>query len=235
MPSDFPRSPRIQKGALAVYPEMTPGTQPSRIIVFQYNPESVTRTLAARDVEEEERPSGGGAARDDVLRVGGPPVETISLGVALHAADQLEAPDRHQAVAEHGLHPALAALELLMYPSALQAEQIEEQAAAGEVQIAPADTPLVLLVWGRSRVVPVKLTSFSVSEEAFDTRLNPIHATVELGLQVLTYVEFPASSIGRDAFIAYQRHKEELASQHQAGTQAEQGVRNLLPGGAGAV
>jgi len=96
------------------------------------------------------------------------------------------------------------------------------------VQVSPADLPLVLLVWGKSRVVPVKLTSFAVSEDAFDTRLNPISAKVELGMQVLTYVEFTESSIGRDAFIAYQKSKESLADLDRPGSNTA-GIRSLLP------
>ena len=72
-------------------------------------------------------------------------------------------------------------------------------------------TPLVMLSWGKDRVVPVQLTSFSINEEAYDPELNPILARVELGMKVLTYVEFPDASPGRDAFISYQKRKEELA------------------------
>jgi len=222
-----PLRPNLQKGALAVYPTHTPGSQPTSVIIFQFNPESMRRSLAHRAPPA---PSSGntGAAKEDVLRVAGPPVETITLSVDMHAADQLAEPDENAAVAEHGLHPALATLELLMYPPTLTASSIEQQAEAGQVQINPADLPLVLLVWGKSRVVPVKLTSFSIAEEAFDTRLNPIAAKVELGMQVLTYMEFTDSSIGRDAFIAYQKGKETLATQYTPG--AEQiGIRNLLP------
>jgi len=86
----------------------------------------------------------------------------------------------------------------------------------------------VLFIWGKSRVVPVKLTSFSVSEEAYDTRLNPIAAKVDLSMQVLTYMEFTDSSIGRDAFIAYQKSKEILAQMDQPGSNTP-GIRNLLP------
>lgn len=211
-----------------MYPTHAPGAQPERIIVFQFNPEQMKRTLAHRTPPS---PEGGstGAAREDVLRVAGPPVETITLNVELHAADQLAEPDGNGAVAEHGLHPALATLELLMYPPSLDAQEIQAQADRGEVQISPADLALVLLVWGKSRVVPVKLTAFSISEEAFDTRLNPIHAKIELGMQVLTYMEFPQSSIGRDAFLSYQQSKENLAQQHKPGTNTA-GLRNLLPG-----
>ncbi|MFJ9406935.1 hypothetical protein [Streptomyces sp. NPDC101393] len=227
MPAEFPLRPTLQKGALAVYPTHTPGSQPTRLIVFQFNPDTMKRTLAHRAAPP---PAAGtaGPAKEDVLRVAGPPVETIGMTVDMHAADQLAEPDRNAAVAEHGLHPALATLELLMYPPTLEAGKIEEQAARGQVQVSPADLPLILLVWGKSRVVPVKLTSFAVSEEGFDTRLNPIAAKVELAMQVLTYMEFTDSSLGRDAFIAYQKAKESLAAAHLPGSNLT-GIRNLLP------
>jgi hypothetical protein len=227
MPAEVPLRPNLQKGALAVYPTHTPGSLPSKLIVFQFNPEAMKRTLAHRAAPA---PAGGntGAAKEDVLRVAGPPLETINLTVDMHASDQLEDPDTNGTVAEHGLHPALATLELLMYPPTLNAAKIEQQAAAGHVQVSPADLPLVLLVWGKSRVVPVKITSFAIAEDAFDTRLNPIAAKVELGMQVLTYMEFTDSSIGRDAFIAYQKAKENLAQSDRPGNNLA-GIRNLLP------
>jgi hypothetical protein len=231
MADTSPIRPRLLKGVLAVYPTHTPGSQPSRVIAFQYNPDTMKRTLAHRAVPA---PPGGagagatGAAKEDVLRVAGPPVETITMTVDLHASEQLEDPATNPAVAEHGLHPALATLELLMYPPAAGVQKILEQAQRGEVQVSPDSLPLVLLVWGPSRVVPVKLTSFSVSEEAFDTRLNPISAKVELAMQVLTYVEFTASSVGRDAYIAYQLAKEALGAVGQL-SNAAGGIRNLLP------
>jgi hypothetical protein len=227
MASESPLRPLLQKGALAVYPTQTPGSQPSTVIVFQFNPETMKRTLAHRAAPP---PAQGatGAAKEDVLRVAGPPVETISMTVDLHASDQLEDPDSNGDVAENGLHPALATLELLMYPPTLDAQKIEQQAAQGQVQVSPADLPLVLLVWGKSRVVPVKLTTFAVSEESFDRRLNPIAAKVELAMQVLTYMEFTDSSVGRDAFNAYQQAKESLAQLAKPGSNTV-GVRDLLP------
>lgn len=211
MPSDFPRSPKLHKGALVVYESQTPGAQPAATIPFQYNPAQLSRSLTSRAAPRE--PSNVGAAREDVLRVLGPPVETIGLNVVLDATDQLEEPDRNPAVVEHGLHPVLATLELLLYPPTARAEEIERLAAQGQVQLCPADLPLVLLVWGPSRVVPVLLTSFSVTEQAFDPQLNPIRAEVKLDMRVLTYMEFPKESVARDAFIAYQREKENLAQQ----------------------
>lgn len=211
MPSEFPRSPRLLKGELVVYASHTPGTPPSATIPFQYNPEQLSRSLAHRAPPREA--SNVGAAREDVLRVLGPPVETLGLSIVLDATDQLENPDQHATAVEHGLHPVLATLELLLYPPTARAEEIERMAEQGEVQICPADLPLVLLVWGQSRVVPVMLTSFSVTEQAFDPQLNPIRAEVKLDMRVLTYMEFPKDSIARDAYIAYQREKENLAQQ----------------------
>lgn len=222
-----PVRPQLLKGALAVYLEQTPGSQPSKVIVFQFNPDTMKRTLANRAPQQ---PTQGqsGAAREDILRVAGPPVETINLTIELDAADQLENPLLNPTVAENGLGPALATLELLMYPTTQLAQTIAQQAEGGSAQVSPPDIPLVLLVWGRSRVVPVKLTSFSISEEAFDTNLNPIVAKVELGLQVLTYMEFTDSSVGRDAFVAYQQAKESLAAKDTPSPTAI-GITNLLP------
>lgn len=92
----------------------------------------------------------------------------------------------------------------------------------------PADLPLTLLVWGKSRVVPVLVNSFSVPEEAFDPNLNPIQAKVELGLQVLTYADLPANSMGRDIYLAHQSQKETMAQQYQAGVQLER-IQGLVP------
>jgi hypothetical protein len=213
MSSEFPGSPQLLKGALAVYQSQTPGTQPT-LIVFQYNPEQLRRTLALRTPPREG--SNVGNAREDILRVIGPPLETINLTVVLDATDQLEDPQQNQVVVENGLTPALAMLELLLYPATALVQQNQTLADRGEVQISPADLPLTLLVWGKSRIVPVKLTSFSVTEEAFDPDLNPIQAKVELGMQVLTYMELTPSSLGYDAYLSYQRKKEQLAQQQPA-------------------
>jgi hypothetical protein len=228
MASEFPGRPSVLKGALAVFPTHTSGSRPSNVIMFQFNPEQMKRTLAHRVSPAPAGSANTGAAKEDTLRVAGPPVETISMTVDLDAADQLDEPDKFPDIAADGLHPALATLEMLMYPPTLGAQKILELAEQGQVQVSPAELPLVLLVWGAHRVVPVKLTAFSVSEEAFDTRLNPIRAKVELSMQVLTYMEFPGDSLGRDAYVAYQTQKEVLAGVG-TGSSILTGIRNLLP------
>jgi Contractile injection system tube protein len=219
MPSDFPRSPKVQKGALAVYASQSAGTQPD-IIAFQYNPDQLSRTLAARAAPRE--PGNAGAAREDMLRVVGPPVENINLSVVMDAADQLQVPASNQPVVENGLHPVLAKLELLLYqPEAAMRE-------AGQAPVYRTDLPLTLLYWGKSRAVPVLLTSFSVTEEAFDPSLNPIRARVELGMRVLTDVELQESGVGTIAYLAYRSQKNNLAGLYQAGD-VSGAIRGQLP------
>jgi len=225
MPSDFPRSPKLLKGALVVYESQKPGPPP-KVIVFQYNSEQLSRSLAHRAAPPE--PSDVGAAREDSFRVLGPPVETINLSVVLDAADQLEQPEQNPEVAANGLHPALAALELLLYPPSTQVLLNRTLAQAGRVQVCPADLPLTLLVWGKSRAVPVRLTSFSITEEAFDPALNPIQAKVDLGMRVLTYMELKEDTLGFSAYIAYQAQKETLARMVRPGNAAGH-IRGLLP------
>lgn len=205
----FPGSPIVLKGALVVYASHKAGAQ-AKVIVFQYNPEQVSRQVAQRgQLGAEQNPAAIGPAQQDVLRVPGPPDESISMSAVLEAGDQpLEA-----GIRTDGLHRELAALELLLYPASAQVQRKEDQAAAGQVEIASPELPLVLLVWGRSRVVPVRITRCSVTEEAFDTRLNPLRARVELSMRVLSALDLPKDSTGRDVYFAYQANKEWLARQ----------------------
>jgi hypothetical protein len=222
MPSDFPRSPKVLKGALAVYASQSAGAQPD-IIAFQYNPDQLSRTLAARAAPRE--PGNVGAAREDAVRVMGPPVENINLSVVLNAVDQpngVPGLNERQGAPQNGLHPVLAKLELLLYQPEAAARQ------AGQAPVYRIDLPLTLLFWGKSRVVPVLLTSFSVTEEAFDPTLNPIQARVELGMRVLTDGELQESGVGAEAYGAYLRQKGNLAGLYKAGEGAS-AIPGLLP------
>ena len=224
MSSGNPINPRILKGALVAYESQFLGPVPN-IIVFQYNAEQLSRSLADRSPQREASNVGG--AKEDAQRVLGPPVETISLTVELDAVDQLEEPSKHPHVLAHGLHPALAALELLLYPPSAQVLLNKTLAQAGSAQICPADVPLVLFVWGPSRVVPVRLTNFSVTEQAFDQALNPIRAQVELSMRILTYMELKETSLGYIASLATQAQKEVLARLNLVNS-AEQ-ILGILP------
>ncbi|HUR63780.1 MAG TPA: hypothetical protein VM241_04785 [Candidatus Thermoplasmatota archaeon] len=219
---EFPGAPRLLKGALAVFESDQPGPPP-RIVAFQYNPESLKRTLASRTPPARDS-ANVGAAREDTLRVLGPPTETITLTVALSAADPLAEGDPIAVAA--GIHPALATLELLLYPRASQAKQQQVQAELGQVQLAPATVPLTLLVWGPGRVVPVLLTGYTITEEQFDPLLNPVQAKVDLSLRVLTTVDLRPGGIGHSAYTVYHMQKEAVAGLDLPALGA---LRGLLP------
>lgn len=215
-----PRSEPVPDfGKLIVYLEPDKRLSTGKEIVFQYNPEQLTRRLDSRAATSTSNPGNAGSARADVLKVGGPPIETITLAVVLDALDQRKSDSKdskgeNKVIHYDGLGPFLATLEMLLYPTTLRVQQNEKLAQGGEVQIDEVNLPLVLLEWGATRQVPVKITSFSITEEAYDAKLNPIRAKVDLSLQVLTYLEFERSTQGYEAFISYQRQKEELAGKH---------------------
>lgn len=212
--STFPGSPALLRGSLTIYPDDSPGTSTQKIS-FQYNPGEIRRTLAHRRTAA----PAPGAAPADARLVAGPPTETLTLGIELDATDELgnATPDRN--TLESGLHMPLAALEMLMYPASAQYEKVKDESQAGRIEVAPGTLPLVLLNWGDSRVVPVMLTTFSITEQEFDTKLNPIRVKLDLGLQVLSYLDLNADSSGIDAFLAYQKEKERLArGYHSAGS-----------------
>lgn len=203
--STFPGSPRLQKGAIIGVDLFNPLAS---VVVFQYNPESLTRRLTARAANPD-------PARGEALRLAGPPQETINLTVEIDAADQLE---RSDAIAETlGIHPALASLEMLLYPKSAVMIANEVLARVGVIEVVPPEAPLTLFVWGMKRILPVRLGEFSVTEEFFDPDLNPIRAKVTLGMSVLTYYDLGLLSVGGALSMANQVAKEVMATMGSAG------------------
>ena len=176
------------------------------VIALQYNPDSLSRTLQIQAL-----PGGQDGVRVDALRLRGPAVETIKIEAELDAADQLEQQDA--TAMQYGLQPQLARLEMLVNPTVATLESDDSLANAGTLEIIPLEQPLTLFVWSKSRVVPVRLTDFSVTEEAFDPNLNPIRAKVSLGLRVLNVDDLGFQHPGGRMFMTYLTNKEQLASQ----------------------
>lgn len=215
--SDFPRSPQVQKGAIV---GLDPFNPLASIIVFQYNPDTLTRTIRPR------QGSGAGGQRQaagDVLRLQGPPTETISLDIELDATDQLE--DGTGTAASMGVYPALSALEMLLYPKSIQVIANGVLAAVGLIEVLPTEAPLTLLVWGIQRVVPVKIDSLTITEQFFDPSLNPIRAKASVSMTVLSYHDFGLLSVGGGIFMAHQIIKEVMATVN--------GVNNVVAGVSG--
>lgn len=195
----FPRSPRLLKGAIVGIDIFNPLAS---VIVFQYNPHELTRRL-------EPQVTRTGGAKSEAMRLTGPPKETISLRVEIDATDALEKADG--IATSMGIYPQLSALEMLVYPKSLLVIANTALALAGTIEVVPPEAPLTLLIWGIKRVVPVRLTSFSITEEAYDTSLNPIRATVSLDLQVLSYTDLSVTHPGYHLFLAHQVVKEAMA------------------------
>ncbi len=200
--TSFPGSPKLLKGGIVLIDSSTSSVV--RVIVLQYNPITLTRTLQAQSV-------GENADRSQALRLSGPPAETYKLDAEIDAADQLEFPDQNQSVIEFGIYPQLAALETMIYPDSGKMQTNNSLARAGTMEILPVEAPMTLFVWSRRRVVPVRVTEFSITEEAFDPNLNPLRAKVSLSLRVLNVNDLGFDHPGGNLYLTYQKQLENLA------------------------
>jgi len=207
---------RARRGAIVA---MDPANPLAGVFPFQYNPSQVNRTLVPR-------PGGADGDASEALRLSGPPRESIAMDVEIDAVDQ-PGPGGPTDPAGLGLHPALAALEMLLYPKSAVVLGNAVLARLGVIEVVAPEGPLILLVWGTKRVVPVRLTSFSVREDSHDADLNPLRATVSLGMDVLTYQDLPPTSLGYGLFIAHQVAKEMMATSYGAGAVAREATALL--------
>lgn len=211
-------APKILRGAFVEFGLSVPPL----FVVFQYNPEQLTRarssTFAARnDAEAAESPESEGTEgtraerreghgrrsmerlrnyhqeEDDLTKIrDGQTVfvgeETISFDIRLDASDALN--DSDLIAGEFGIAPRLATLELMMLPKS-------ESVLGGLVDDLLSDTkaefsftksarpPMVMFIWGRKKVLPVNINSFSISETEFSPTLNPLRATVSVNMTVI--------------------------------------------------
>src|SRR6266571_4159338 len=216
--TSFPNSPRVLKGGIVLIDSDTSAVL--RIITLQYNPDTLTRTLQLKTLAE-------GGDRSQVLRLTGPPVETIKVDVEIDASDQLEFPNQNANAAQLGIHPQLAALETIVYPANSQIQANNRLASAGTLEIVPMETPLTLFIWSKNRVLPVRLTDLSITEEAFDPSLNPIRAKVSLGMRVLSVNDVGFDAKAGSLYMIYQQQKERLASLAPAGSFANLGIKGI--------
>lgn len=264
MSTGYSRSPKLLKGALVEFSERFIGPVPN-VIVFQYNPETMTRTLSVWNPGGE---AAGGAAptgRREVAQTAQPedPPETFNLALELDAADALEAPQSHPVARVSGVADRIAALEMLLYPQgqSLLGGLLSSVTGAlsGGVSVSGGGVgggiggaiggalgaggggrvpergtvPVVLFVWGPGRIVPVRLTSFSVEEQAYSPLLYPIRAKVTVGMKILTPRDFPARNrklseeIAVTAFKFSRKQKEVLAAANVANS--VESILSMLP------
>ncbi len=173
-------------------------------LIFQYNPETLSRTLQPQIA------GGEDSARTEALRLEDAPIETIKFDIELDATDRLE---KAETIAvEMGIYPQLAALETLIYPKTNQVKKRMEAANRGTIEIIPLEAPMTLLVWGVRRILPVRIANFNIAEEAYDVNLNPIRAKVTLDLRVLSYNDLIWKSFGSELFFTHHTNKENMAA-----------------------
>jgi hypothetical protein len=196
-------APRLIRGGIVLVDPRSGQVQ--RVIALQYNPDTLTRTLQPQAV------TGEGQDRSLALRLKGPPVETIKLDAEIDATDDLEHPEAHAVTAQLGIAPQLAVLETLLYPPSARMVSNNGLQSSGTLEITPYEAPLSLFVWGSQRVVPVRVTDFSITEEAFDARLNPLRAKVSLSMRVLSVDDLGFDHKGGALYLIYQQAKERLA------------------------
>jgi len=165
------------------------------IVVFQFNPESIARTIAIPAARKE----GAGAERSQRERgqATAPPTESFTITAHFSAADDLGSGGAvSQIPKQFGVGPQLAALEKMVYPpatpggvigAALDAVASAIAAIGGKKasrSVPKEKIPRVLFIWGPTRLLPVSITSLTITEEQYDYQLNPVQAAVQIGLAV---------------------------------------------------
>ena len=214
------------RGALVEFMETFIGATPN-VIVFQFNPESLTR-----NIEIPPRPTG--VAARETSSAGVPPVEKFTLKVQFNAADALNG--NNPLARTLGLGPQLAALEKMARPAtkglpgaALDAIGDALGLGGGDpTQSIPREKyPRILLIWGVTRVLPVVIESLSITEQQYDALLNPVQAEVSLGLAVVPPGACSDDTVGRGAFTYSETAKAAMAVLNLANTIPQ--VTDLIP------
>ncbi|MGH1377013.1 MAG: hypothetical protein ACRBCK_11775 [Alphaproteobacteria bacterium] len=177
-----------------------------KVVPLQYNPETLSRSLQVRGGGSE------GGAQGDARRLSGPPVESYTVEAVWDATDRVSAQSTNDSVIGD-----LSVFETILYPESQSMADNHELANLGAWNVVPVQKPLTVFSWGNNRVMPVRITSFSVTEEAFDNALNPVRARISLGMQVLTVDELGHDSIGGTLYMAYHKQKEGLANARSSG------------------
>ena len=215
--SSFPGSPHLIKGGIVLIDPNTASIQ--KIITLQYNPDTLTRSLQVKGVGE----SSGN--RSEALRLTGPPVETLKLEVEIDATDQMEVADAD--TVQVGIQPQLSVLETIVYPTSTQLINNNNMAQSGTLEIIPMETALTLFIWNKNRIIPVRITEFSITEEAFDVNLNPVRAKISLGMRVLNVDDLGFDVKGGSLYMNYQQNKEQLAKKYKQATLASLGINSI--------
>jgi hypothetical protein len=213
----FSGSPKLAKGGIVVLDPAS--SMVLRVIPLQYNPESLNRSFQVQGA------GGDDGARSAALRLRGPAVENLKLEAELDATDLLEVAD--EGATELGIHRELAALEALLYPSTSALNANNGRARVGTLEIAPMESALTLFVWSKERILPVRITELSITEEAFSPSLNPLRAKVSLSMRVLSVDDVGFDHKGGSLFMTYLARKEQLRDRTAAAQLSRLGIGGI--------
>jgi Contractile injection system tube protein len=210
--------PQYARGALASVKQSTL----TDVVLFQYNPETIRRTLSPQWVGRDKNDPGAGSPD---LSFSDAAKQNITFTAHFDALDALQRGDTD--AQQYGIAPQLAVLEKLMNPAVADVSTAESDASGGKMVIVAIKAPGTILVWG-SRVLPVRITSVVVEEEQFDAALNPVRANAAITVDVQTYGDRKPSDLDYGRFKAYHTKLEQLASRGAASQEALSALVNSL-------
>lgn len=201
----------LTRGALVEYGTNVLGPLPN-IVVFQFNPEQISRMLEI-PLRSGDRLWGG--RQQERWQTSAPPTESFSINAQFSAVEDLASGGAGAVLPSlFGVGPQLAALEKMVYPSSGLSSQMTGAAvdAVGEAvggsgeapgrSVPREPMPRILFIWGPSRVLPVEIRSLSISEMQYDSLLNPTRAEVQIGLAVVSFPPDSDDVVGQGA-LAY--------------------------------
>ena len=174
------------RGAFIAYePDGYP--ERKRVIPFRFNPESVGRQLAVEQGQSGQGTDAAGASgAGSSKEQGAPDSSSGSLKQTLTVQVRFDFADRHEASSDLderlGVAPEIAVVEDLLYPAEAESEQPNQ---GGEPVQPRARRPIVLFVWGRKRVFPVRITQMTINETMYNADLNPVRAEIDISMEVL--------------------------------------------------
>ena len=190
----------MKKGALVEFMSAFDASVPN-VVIFQYNPESMRHSWS------QPLPSAQEQIWANPYAVPGVPTEAFSFSLSMDVTDQFADPDPtvRLGASAFGIYPRLAALEMLLYPSDPGLPATGAGGGADRTTPAAQVSP-VLFVWGVGRILPVRVTSLTITEKLYDEDLNPTHADAQVELRVLTPDELTSvdTALGRIAVSAYE-------------------------------
>jgi hypothetical protein len=200
--------PKILKGAFVEFGI----SLPPLFVVFQFNPLTITRTRtvtpvapatqrSSRSTQSTSLVGGIGSSKGSSLvkfrngQILNVQPEKVGFDLRLDATDKLN--DGDGLTEELGISPQLATLEAMALPKSqgLLGGAVAALLGASKSRFlcveSMEDPPIILWIWGRTKIVPINILSLQIKEEQFTTTLMPTRATITVQLEVIEGPNLP--------------------------------------------